>query len=246
MARLRKPFQGVLNIIRFNWHFYVLALALILGLSGLASFFESPVNTLLLVSAVLISLSTLISLLASMYAYDFSGLYDLQWIDEQKAVQVIVNINAGFDETSVLLKEQFKKAKLITLDFYDPQKHTEVSIKRARKAYPPYPGTKRIQTDKLELAEASADIIFITLAAHEIRDEAERLLFFKELRKTLKPQGKIYVTEHLRDTANFLTYNIGFFHFYSKKSWLKIFSEAELKVEKELKITGLISVFVLK
>ena len=25
MENLRKPFQGILNIVRFNWHFYVLA-----------------------------------------------------------------------------------------------------------------------------------------------------------------------------------------------------------------------------
>ena len=25
MARMRKPFQGVSNIVRFNWHFFALA-----------------------------------------------------------------------------------------------------------------------------------------------------------------------------------------------------------------------------
>lgn len=69
--------------------------------------------------------------------------------------------------------------------------------------------------------------------------------FFNELKRILKPKGEIVITEHLRDVSNFLAYNIGFFHFYSKSTWLKIFKSAELNMQKEEKLTSFISTFTL-
>ena len=91
----------------------------------------------------------------------------------------------------------------------------------------------------------SADKILLILAAHEIRNGNERIAFFKELNRIIKPTGQIYVTEHLRDTANFIAYNIGFFHFYSKKSWLDTFAKANLAISQEIKQTPFISTFIL-
>ena len=45
----------------------------------------------------------------------------------------ITNINAGFDETSYILDDKFPNATIKAFDFYDAEKHTEASIKRARK-----------------------------------------------------------------------------------------------------------------
>jgi ubiquinone/menaquinone biosynthesis C-methylase UbiE len=247
MEKIRKPFQGVSNIVRFNWHFYVLSLAAILFILWANKYLESYrfyTNILLF----FIITPTLISLLVSYYVYDFSGLYKLLWLDKMGIIsnKKMLNINAGFDETSVLLKEKYPNSVLIVFDFYDPEKHTEVSIKRARNAYPPFPNTVSINTSKLPLPDEHIDIIFVTFAAHEIRNDNERVIFFKELHRILTKNGKIVVTEHLRDFPNFLAYNIGFFHFMPKKSWYKTFENADLKIDKEEKITPFISTFLLK
>jgi len=246
MAKIRKPFQGVFNIVRFNWHFYVISLAFLLLVAIFYSFLNEPFR---LFSAILffgIILTNLITLVVSFYVYDLSDLYKFGWLSEWPDDAAIVNINAGFDETSELLKEKFKNSQLTVFDFYDPAKHTEVSIKRARKAYPPYPNTQKITTTRLPLADNSADKVFAILSAHEIRNEEERKLFFTEIERALKPDGQIIVTEHLRDPANFLAYNIGFFHFQSKHSWLKTFDSSGLKVKKEIKITPFITTFILE
>lgn len=83
------------------------------------------------------------------------------------------------------------------------------------------------------------------LSAHEIRNEIERIELFKELNRVIKLNGQIYVTEHLRDFPNFLAYNIGFFHFHTKSSWLKTFNDANLKIRQEIKLTPFISTFIL-
>jgi len=245
MAKLRKPFQGVLNIIRFNWHFYVVGLLSISSLFFLIYSAEIPYKNSIYILCILGLGVIVLSLSASFYIYDISGFYRFNWIEESNDKLVILNINAGFDETSDLLEEKFNKAELLQLDFYNPEKHTEVSIKRARKAYPPTPQTIQIKTSQIKLPDNFADKIFITFSAHEIRNEFERTEFFKEVNRILKPTGQIYVAEHLRDIANFVVYNLGFFHFYSKRSWLKIFNSCKLKFIREIKHTFFISIFIL-
>lgn len=247
MERIRTRFQGLVNIIRFNWHFYIIALAVLIALLVIAFYFPSPVQTSTYVLCGLLLISMVISLLVSWYVYDASGLYELRWLDEWISgnEKVIVNIHAGFDETSALLQQKFPQAKLSAFDFYDPRQHTEVSIRRARKAYPPYPGTQSITTAQLPLTDGSADTVFLILAAHEIRNEEERVLFFRELHRTLKPDGRIIVVEHLRDAANFLAYTIGFFHFHSRTAWLRTFSRSGLRIWKEKKINPFINLFIL-
>ena len=244
---MRKPFQGVWNIVRFNWQFYVLAIVSTIVLLLLRNNFNAALRAASDILMVLIIGSTLISLVVSCYIYDFSSLYNLSWLNNLpiKNNGKIVNINAGFDETSNLLKSKFANSELIVLDFYDPTKHTEVSIKRARKAYPPFPNTQQVKPTDLPLQDNSADKIFAILSAHEIRNKEERKSFFQELRRVLSPTGQIIVTEHLRDTANFLAYNIGAFHFHSKASWLNAFESSGLRVVEEIKITPFITTFIL-
>lgn len=247
MEKMRKPFQGVWNIVRFNWHFYVLSLGALLLLLFFSNYINSTFRLYSFVVALLIFLPTFISLSVSYYVYDLSGLYNLNWIsafiDTEKST--IVNINAGFDETSILLKDKFPNSELLVFDFYDPKKHTEVSIKRARKAYALFPNTKSVTANNLPMLDNSADKIFVIFSAHEIRNEQERIEFFKELKRVLKSTGEILITEHLRDVPNFLAYNIGFLHFYSKQSWLQVFELTGLSLKSEQKITPFISTFTL-
>ncbi|MEY4904550.1 MAG: hypothetical protein RLZZ292_2365 [Bacteroidota bacterium] len=248
----RTPFQGVWNIIRFNWHFYLLAVSAL----GVAVFLiksidvaSSPYLYLLLLLFLIGTLvATTLSLGVSFYVYDWSNLYRFTWLDDLMLNEknTIVNIHAGFDETSVLLQQHFPTTQLSVFDFYNPAQHTEISIKRARKAYPPYPNTQVISTIVLPLAEESVAAIFVLFAAHEIRNEVERILFFQEINRCLTPNGQLFVTEHLRDLPNFLAYNLGFFHFLSKKTWQTTFQKSNFMIQKEIMLTPFVRNFVLE
>ena len=191
MDTLRKPFQGVWNIVRFNWHFYLFASIMATVLLFLSTQFDSRLSIVFISLSVVIVLVNLISLLISYYVYDTSDLYELPWLTPFRSTRNlhIVNINAGFDETSSLITKKFNECHLKVLDFYDPKKHTEVSVKRARKAYPPYPKTISVQTDKIEMQDASTDMICAILSAHEIRNQKERVQFFRELKRMFYEVG---------------------------------------------------------
>lgn len=247
MDPVRKPFQGTLNIIRFNWHFYVIAVA---GLAISLLLFVRIVpewKTSGTVLTVLFSLPILISLIVSWYIYDLSPLYKFQYLQRpDNMTGVCINIHAGFDETSILLQANAMCSELTVFDFYDPLKHTEISIKRARKAYPPFPGTQSITTDHIPCDDNSVDRIYLIFAAHEIRKGEERNIFFKELRRILKSSGDIIIIEHLRDGWNFMAYTLGFFHFLPRKLWLNQFKQSGFRIAKESRLNLFITCFILK
>lgn len=242
---MRKPYQGIVNIVRFNWHLYLIAFGTVFFLFLIATTLDTIVQTSIYALGIVILASIIISLMASIYVYDTSNLYQLDWIEVSNEEKIILNINAGFDETSVLLENKFPFVNLIIYDFYNPEKHTEVSIKRARKAYPSHPANKVIETTHLPLADSSIDKIMVIFAAHEIRNTQERTLFFKELHRVLKPKGQLYITEHLRDIPNALVYNIGCLHFFSKASWQSIFHQSGFSITHERKLTPFVSNFIL-
>lgn len=243
----RRPFQGVWTIIRFNWHLHVIALASIAILMAGACFLSGWAAWVCALVAVSAASSVLLSLLATWHAYDASGLYDPSWLaSEMEYPRRGANIHAGFDETTTILRSTFTDIHWQVFDFYDPAKHTEISIRRARTAHPPSSDTLSINTGHIPLADSSLDRVLLMLAAHEIRNHDERVVFFRELKRVLSPGGKVIVTEHLRDLANIAAYSIGAWHFHPRDEWLATFQAAGFRVAREFRNNLLITTFVLE
>ncbi len=243
----RKPFQGVVNILGFNRHFFLTGFSILLVLTIGVPCTSGSIRTLILILIFLGSWSMSIPIIVSYYIYDLSGFYELKWLSNlnAKAGDRIACVNAGFDETGSLIREKLNTS-IFTFDFYEIDKHTEVSIKRARDKYPPDQNAIRLSDYGSPLAHAPFDFIFVVFAAHEIRDQTERSAFFSCLRKSIADNGRVVVIEHLRDLPNLVAYTIGAFHFYSKNNWRNVFSASDLKIENEIKHTPFVSLFQLK
>lgn len=245
MAVKRKPFQGVINIIRFNHHFYWAALVIFILTLAVSKYLPVVLQPFVIASALLAAMVVMVSLVVSCYIYDFSGLYQLSWLPALDGKRVL-NINAGFDETSEMITQQYEGVKLTVCDFYNPEQHTEISLRRARKAYPPVMGTVKVSAARLPFPDNSFDYTLAIFSAHEIRREEERVEFFRELNRVTGPGGQILVTEHLRDRNNFLAYTLGVFHFHSHATWMRTFRQSNLTVVREVKSTPFITTFVLE
>lgn len=239
----RKPLQGVLNIIRFNWHLYVMAIVFLVGLLIIKNYFPNNIRLLFDISIIGIGITIFTSLLTSFYIYDVSDLYQFKWI-KMNGANKILNIHAGFDETSDLLAKKIPNAEIVICDFYNSKIHTEISIKRARKKFPPKSNTISVPTDKLPFDNTIFDHTFVIFSAHEIRNDKERVVFFSELKRVTK--GQIVVMEHLRDFNNFIAYTVGFFHFYPQKKWINTFHDANLRVKDTFKVTPFITTYILE
>lgn len=246
MEMKRRKFQGVLNILSFNRHFYVFGIGFLALLFASQLLFAWPAWVFWsIVVAFLYGL--IMPLIVSAYVYDFSGYYDLHWlkgcnIDHSKAKQIL-NINAGFDDTSFIIKKKFPQADLRAFDFYNAKQHTEPAIVRARKVSQVYPNTQQITSGLIPLEDKSVDVIFLLSAVHEIRSHEEKVFFLKECHRLCKADAKVIMVEHLRDLPNFLAFSVGFTHFFSGRVWRDAFKQAGYTSLEEVKFTPFMSIF---
>jgi len=242
----RKKFQGVLNILSFNRHFYIIGL-LVLSFIITSQIILKWSDTLLLIIVSLFFYGFIIPLIVSTYVYDFSKYYEFKWLEAiikpEVTYKKMININAGFDETSFIIKRKYPNSDLKVFDFYNADEHTEPAIVRARKVTQEYPNTVQIKTNYIPLEDNSVDVVFLLSAAHEIRKEKEKIQFLKECYRVCKPNGEVIMVEHLRDVPNFLAFSVGFTHFFSQKVWRKVFKKAGFNSVLETKFTPFMSVF---
>ena len=186
-------------------------------------------------------------LIVSGYVYDFSGYYNFEWLSKvvsnSEKINQVTNINAGFDETSFIIKDKFPQADLQVFDFYDAKRHTESAIIRARKVSLIYPNTQSISSGVIPLNDRSIDIVFLLSAVHEIRSHEEKVRFLKECHRICKPNGKVIMVEHLRDFPNFIAFSVGFTHFFSHSVWKNAFKSAGFASFEETKFTPFMSIF---
>ncbi|TDY11646.1 class I SAM-dependent methyltransferase [Meridianimaribacter flavus] len=246
METKRRKFQGVLNILSFNRHFYVVGITTLLIIISSQLYFQWSQSLLWVIIGVFLY-GLLMPLIVSAYVYDFSGYYNFDWLKplqlKDSEEKLVLNINAGFDETSYILKKNLPKSKLQVFDFYNAEQHTEPAIVRARKVSLTYPNTLQIKTNHMPLKTDSVDYVFLLSAAHEIRSFDGKVQLLKECHRVCKPNGKVIMVEHLRDFPNFLAFSIGFTHFFSKNHWEEAFKTAGFETFNETKFTQFMSVF---
>lgn len=247
---MRKPYEGMLNILLFNWPLYAVALLIALACTSTVVIFALPVwlIILLLMGVGGAVYFLVVSLAVSHFIYDRSPLYRWTWIKSQfvKIPERIVNIHAGFDESSGAIHVLFPQAMLEILDFYDPERMTEPSIARARRLRPARLTSRAIDAETIPLANESCDAVFLLFAAHEIRNAQERLGFFREVSRIVSPDGTVLLVEHRRNLVNFLAFGPGFLHFYPQAEWLRLAAECNMLVADNYTMTPFVGVMVLK
>ena len=231
---MRPPLQGVLQIVRFNWPFYATATTVI----PTALFLGGPwLQALAAATAYL----TFASLAASYWVYDHSDLYQLPWLPAALPLPCrnALNLHAGLDEFTPLLRAHLPATHWQTADFYNPAEITEPSIARART-----PGASPLHYRHWPHPDASLDAVLLLFSAHEIRLPAGRRALFAEAARCLRPGGRLLVLEHLRDLPNLLVYGPGAFHFFSRQSWQE--SWPGLTLKREHRLTPFTTLFILE
>ncbi len=246
----RHAFEGVLNVVRFNWPMMAIGAAVAAAGFAIASSRRLPIAARLAGGAAGGGAAWLVgaSLAASHWIYDRSDLYGWRWLRQlaPPEVEEIANLHAGFDETSEGLREAFPMARVRVLDFHDPAENTEPSIIRARRLHPPAPGSAAVRSDSLGLEAGSLDLACCILSAHEIRSRRGRIELLTQMRAALRDGGLVVVAEHLRDAANFAAFGPGAMHFFPRSEWLRCLRAARLLVVAEVAVTPFVRVFACK
>jgi SAM-dependent methyltransferase len=242
-------FSGVWQIFLYNWHFYAAALVLDLIAVLFLARFSPPaaIRLAVMLGFAIASFWAVSSLLVSHYIYDRSRLYQWNWLAAVVKRNPVswANIHAGLDQTSEALIRLFPAARRRILDIYVSSEMSEPSIERARHHIGTVAASEKADPQALPLENCECDAVFLIFVAHELRRQEVRLQFFREVGRALKPSGCVVLVEHLRDWKNFMAYGPGALHFFSRREWLTVGSQAGFRVAHELRITPFVGCFVL-
>ncbi|MEG1591070.1 class I SAM-dependent methyltransferase [Chryseobacterium sp.] len=237
-------------VILFNYQKMLLGIIVSIVLFGLSFLINSSFFILILrVLSGLIILNIFAALLASYILYDNSDLYELnnlKGIVDWNKTENVVLVHASFDPLSKSLEEKYSNLNLTVCDIFGNRHEQEKGIETSKKIFPPNPKEIKIKPHQLPFEDHSQNVILAITALHEILDHDQRVLFFKEAKRVLKDDGLIVISEQFRDFTNFLFFNIGAFHFLSKKQWKKAISESGLKILENKKITPFANMLIVK
>lgn len=248
----RRPWQGALHILQFNWSTYLAAAAAIGATLYCAAYLPLAARAVVLACAAIALGWMASSLLVSHYVYDLSPLYDFSWLARAlaHAPRRWINVHSGWDETSGRLTSIFPGAVGEAVDLFDPAIMTEPSIRRARRMSPRQVNRKIPATparyDNLPFEDASVDTAFAIFAAHELRLHSQRVGLFKEIERVLTKGGEFVLVEHARATSSFLAFGPGFLHFFSRREWRSTAADARLEVRSEFAITPFVHVAIMR
>jgi ubiquinone/menaquinone biosynthesis C-methylase UbiE len=245
----RGRYDGVVQILRYNVHYYVgslcalLFIVILLRLHLLPRLLEAGLGGI----AGLAAFWAASSLIVSYYIYDHAAVTGWSWLPEMLPFppRRWLTIHAGLDEATNSLTRIFPDTGYVVLDIYDRAEMTEPSIARARRMHPCGHPAVRCKLDALPLSDQGRDTLFLLFTAHEIREPARRVVFLREASRTLAAPGQMLVVEHLRDWKNFIAFGPGFFHFYSRREWVRVAREAGLTVERESPVTPFVRCFLM-
>jgi len=223
---------GTAKVVRFNWPKYVLvaglvAAAVVAGAVGA----PWPVTASLGLVAGAGATWTVTSLVATWWVYDHRRVYDQVAVGVEP-IGTWAGVHAGFDDATAGLTRVIGHgpATLVELSM-----HAGPSLRRARGVddHVAAPGAP----DGLPLTTGALDALFVTFAAHEIRDPDDQRALFGELRRALAPGGRLIITEHLRDAANVTVYGPGALHFQTWRNWTRRADDAGLTLVSAVAIT---------
>jgi hypothetical protein len=237
----------MLVIARLNWPFYLAAIGFIIfGTVGLFLDLNGLLRTICGLGVFGATYFVVSSLGVAHWVYDRAGIYSFAWLEnpvgELKGKKVIL-AHAGFDESSVLLREMYVQTSWRVIDHFDAKTMTEESVRRARKLYPPSEGTLPGPYNHWPATSSEFDMVLALFAIHEFRNVEERRAWFVEAQRCLVEGGQVIILEHLRDWVNLLAFGPGFMHFHSLQSWKASWGGTGFTLKSEAKLTPWVSVF---
>jgi SAM-dependent methyltransferase len=251
---VRGRYQGVLQILHFNWRMYLAT-----GVGLIAATLVWPLLPMAGRAALLVGFAPAVfwmiaSLAVSHYVYDRFPIYDLHWLERalEHTPRRWINIHAGWDETSGVLKAIFPDAVGEAVDLFDPRTMTEPSIREASQMQQARQATRlavpsiSARYDALPFENGTVDAAFAIFAAHELRRREQRVKFFGEVRRVLTASGELVVMEHARDWWNFFAFGPSFLHFFARQDWREAAQAAGLEVRTEFELTPFVNVFVMR
>ncbi len=187
-----------------------------------------------------------------MLAYSLVGLYRMYGHPARQYVRrllelgdvrgpvAVADLHIGTYRHAYALADALPEATITTVDVWNvkgpPAEH---AIQDVRDLEPPpthHPRIRALRADEfaLPLPDASFDVVVLGFGTHEIPNDGPLQKVFAEVRRVLKPGGKVLMFEHGYDFHNYLIFGPVINHVTRKDQWLALFREhfADVKADR--------------
>lgn len=214
----------------FNWPKLAGGLAVVVA-AGL-------IGGLARILAVVVGYFLVASLVVSWWVYDHSPLHDWRWLRPllPALFERWALVHAGFDEAGSSLPAAIGHPAAV-VDVSAGLGRVSPSLRRARRHLGSGPAAETVMAGEgLPLASGSCDAVLLVFAAHEVRDHDRREALFDELRRVVRPAGRIVLVEHHRGWANIAAFGPAAWHFQTRREWLRLAERGGYQVQ-EAKVT---------
>jgi hypothetical protein len=231
VRRLATSCPETRKVVRFNWPKYLAAPSLVAAVVIARRVgAPSPAVVALLGAASLGAWWSTSSILATWWVYDHRRVYR-HVADGLGDVGAWASVHAGFDDATTILAEVLGRSPTAVVR---EDVRAGRSLRRARRSSP-----ARVVPCAGDLGR-DLDTVFVTFVAHEVRDVAAQRALFARLASSLRPGGRLVVTEHRRDLANGAAFGPGALHFRRGSTWSRRAGEVGLRPVGDTSLSGLV------
>ena len=148
----------------------------------------------------------------------------LQESDAMNA-EVVADLHIGTYRHSYIVADLLPTAVVHSIDCWgEPGNPHEIAIRDVRDLECPPTHHPRIRTGRAEeytlpLSDASCDVVVLGFGTHEIPDDGPLEKVFSEVKRVLKPGGKVLMFEHGNDFHNVIIFGPVIGHVVPRNEW---------------------------
>ncbi len=162
------------------------------------------------------------------------------------ATDHVANIDLGLRQQAILLSSHLTTGKITVVDVYNPQLTTDSALARARRQAPPAKSDPRLiwydgRFDLLPLPDSSVEAVFMFQVLSEFSQHGDRQALLREVRRILKPNGRLLIAEQTSSWLNWLLVGSSSAKLQPVDYWRELLHEGGLNVLRQEDIQGLLN-----
>ena len=246
-------FQGTARHVYAQWPGYLLrygglVLAFLLIGTGLAIGWQVLVALgVVLLAAVFFLMLAALWTANKLYDTDSLQVNDLLFAMSQALpTNNFANIDLGLRQQAIMLSRHLTTGKITVIDVYNPQLTGDAALARARRQAPSPKPDPRLrwydgQIHLLPLPDSSVTAVFMFQVLSEFSQEGDRVALLREVRRILKPNGRLLIAEQTASWLNWLIVGTNTAKLQPVEYWHDLLQDAGLHVSREENIQGLIN-----
>jgi len=181
--------------------------------------------------------------------YDSEGLQinDLLFaMSQTQPTDQIANIDLGLRQQALVLSRHLTTGKITVIDVYNPQFAPGKGLSRARRQAPATKHDPRLiwydgHINLLPMPDSSVTAVFMFHVLSEFGQEGDRQTLLREVRRILKPSGRLLIAEQTTSWLNWLLVGTSTGNLQPVEYWHDLLLEGGFEVYRQENIQGLIN-----